>query len=569
MQLNQPTYSRHTGRALALLGLLSLTGLAPRIQAAINSPLQIPDHALWLDADDFDGDGVPDTGESGTPASVWVDKSSGLGTTSVEVTAGAPTLEFGVTGSRNAVRFSGGSEDKMDNTDFLLQDYYTVFTIIHSNDVQVSGHVLSGINEFGTDTVLYRTGDGGHHIYSGQSSGNSDYTIRVKAGDIGFTLLGYQVNADGGDLGFFQNQDAQFELNGPATLNGIRIGNLDRADPSNVTQAEAFHGDISEVIIYARVLTPAEIADVRGYLKAKYTLNFPDPVIPTGKMTDLETGMVTGGTPSTLDPNSEPVLSGRTNLALAEHGGVAFSQDHIGVGSPRDFRAYRVNNGFYSDPPEGAPPIEEPWIGGLTDSYLGVKFPAPVTIDRIGFENEFPGRRNATVYFEYSRDSFDDVLADEEQGLEPAGTAAKTWQLLDIKIINDDANTRHLYSFDALTGVTAVRMRIESSSIEFAVAEMEVWNSVGGVAPLPAINVTGVSADNTSVSVFFTRPVSSPGFAYTLEQSETTASGWIPVPAAVFETISQSGDILTVKASYPRPAARRVFQRVRVSTASP
>ena len=348
--------------------------------AAIESPLDISGHVLWLDSDDFDGDGQRDAGVSGTPATTWVDKSSGLGINSMEVTAGEPTFEYGEDGEPNAVRFFGGSLDKMDNTDFFLADNYSVFTVVHSTDFAGSGHVLSGIKQDGTDTVLYRTAVGSYRIYSGETSGNTDMGITTRPGDVGRVLLGYQVNELDLETGFYQNLETTFELNGPVLLDGLRIGNLDRGVPSNDLQSEAFSGDIHEVIVYSRVLTPEEITDVRNYLNNKYALEFVEPIQPTGAMTEIETGMVSGGVPSSLDPQSEPVLSGRTNLALAENGGVAFGQDYIGPADPRDFRPYRMNDGFYSDPEEGPPPL-------LRNPGLP---PAPIRLPGLLFRNRSP-----------------------------------------------------------------------------------------------------------------------------------------------------------------------------------
>ena len=442
--------------------------------ATIVSPLDIPGHVLWLDGDDFDGNGSPDTGNNGDALLTWVDKSSGQGDNSVSVTAGAPTKQFSVVGTHNAAEFIGGSQDKLDNATFNVSADYTVFTVIQADDFAASGHVLSGLNTTATDAVLYRNGAGGYRFYSGVDTGGTDLQIAQQTGATPLRLFGYQINSTGSDLGLFQNKQVTLEWNGPATLDGIRIGNLDRATPSSTDRPEAFSGKIAQVIIYNRVLTSSEIDDVSTYLNTRFDLGFVQP--PPDRMTQTETGHVTPGVPSFLDPSSEPVVSGRSNGALSSKGGLAFAKDFIGPGNPRDFRPYRANDGLYADVEEGPPPTEEPWIGGSLNTFFGVKLSGPMTIDRIGIQDEFANRRNGTLTFQYTLDNLDAVPGDFDLGLDPTAIDAKNWQLLDIEDIQDGADTRHLFSFAPIAGVTGVRVVIDSSgAAEFAISEFEVW----------------------------------------------------------------------------------------------
>lgn len=441
--------------------------------AAITNPLQIPDHVLWLEGDDFNGDGTTDTGTSGTVIDTWVDKSPGLGNNSLSRTGGFPTMEFGVANTHHAVFFGGDLQDKLDTlAPFLVSGNYSVFTVVQADAFGGSSHVLSGLNTTGTDPVLYRTGAGSYRFYSGQTTGNTDLQIGSAPGATPFRLFGYQIDATGSDTGLFQNSRVALEWNGPATLDGLRVGNLDRATPSSTDRPEAFHGQIAEVIIYNRSLSLSESRDVSLYLNNKYSLGFN---IPTGAMTQIETGNVTGGTPSTLMPTSEPRMSGRTNVALSSNGGLAFAKDYIGPGSPRDFRPFRANDGLYADPAFGPPPAEEPWIAASLSSFVGVKLNAPMTIDRIGFQDEFDARRNGTLIFEYTDDDLSSVPLHPDLGLDPAAINLIGWDVLDVVEIADSTDTRHLYSFQALAGVTGVRVRIESTAAEFAVSELEVW----------------------------------------------------------------------------------------------
>jgi hypothetical protein len=277
------------------------------------------------------------------------------------------------------------------------------------------------------------------------------------------------MNSAGGDTGLFQSVLTPLSTPGTGTLNGIRIGNIDRATPSATTPAEAWSGQIAEVIVYERALTAAETANVNKYLNTKYNLGI---AFATGAMTETETGHVTAGTPSVLDGTSEPQVTGRINGALSANGGVAFAQDFIG--GARDFRPFRLNDGQYANPDVG-PGGQEPWIAGNLESFAGIKLSMGMTIDRIGFQGEFGARRNGAFIFEYTLDNLSGVPADANLGLNPGAIGAVNWQILDVQQIQDATDVRHLYSFTPIAGVTGVRLRLESSSAETAVSELEVW----------------------------------------------------------------------------------------------
>jgi hypothetical protein len=537
-------------------GLTSTPGGGP-----IASPLELDGHVLWLDGDDVNGDGTKDTGENGAAITEWVDKSSGQGVNSAVLTGGSPTRQFNVVGTHHAVNFAGGTEDKLDSAGLVVGENYAVFTVVQPNDTSVSGHVLSGVNGDATDPVLYRSGGGSFRFYSGVTTGNTDVGFAQRLGAQNFLLFGYQINATGSDIGFYKDQRILFEGQGPATLDGVRIGNLDRDTPSSTMRAEAFDGQIAEVVIYGRTLTPTELQQVYDYFNTKYGLETlrPHPEA-TGAMAEVETGQVTGGSPSTLDPASEPVTTGRTNVALAAHGGTAFSQDYIGPGNPRDFRAYRANDGFYADPPEGAPPVDEPWIAATASSFLGVKFAAPTTIDRLGFENQFLNRRQAVLFFEYTRDDLSDVPEDPDLGLFPEGVAGKTWTVIDVLEIDDAEDTRHLYRFPAIASVTAVRVRIQSTAAEFAITELEAWAAPAA----PASDFRIVQFERTAPTTVSLVWTSEAGARYRFETSTTLAPAWQTVlEAGVPKEVVATGPSSQTTLPLDPSAEPQTFVRVR------
>src|SRR5262245_32222328 len=160
-----------------LSGTIFAAILCLSAQAQVASPLDVNGAVLWLDGDDLNGDGIKDTGVNGTAITTWADKAVIGGAQSVTVTAGAPTIDFNVVGTHNAVRFVGGTQDKLDNLGFNLAGDYTVFTVVQSDGFGAGSHVLSGINNNGTDAVLYRGGDGAFRFYSGQTTGSVDRTF--------------------------------------------------------------------------------------------------------------------------------------------------------------------------------------------------------------------------------------------------------------------------------------------------------------------------------------------------------------------------------------------------------
>ena len=476
-----------TLRPFILKAALPAFACAPlTLRAQITSPLDIPGHVLWLDGDDLDGDGNVDAAVTGTAVTAWADKSSGMGTTSASRTNGNPLRAASVRAGHHAVKFIGGSQDKLDIPALSLSAGYTVVVVAEkSGSFGDSGHMLSGLNASGTDCVLYRQGGGSCRFYSGGPTGNTDLALGTMAAGA-WTMAGVQISPSGQDFGLLQSARTAMEWNGTAALQGVRIGNLDRDTPSSTNRAEAWDGHIGEVIIYDRVLTAAEVTDLRRWLNTKYAIVIAEP---TGAMTQIETGHVSGGAPSTLLNTSEPVSSGRVNVALATRGGTAFAQDFIGPADPRNFRPFRANDGHYADAPEGAPPIQEPWIGATLSSFVGVRFSAPVTLDRVGFENQFGARRSGQLIFEYTRDDLSAVPAHVNLGLDPAVINSKAWLPLDLLQIADAVDTRHLYSFAPLTAVTGLRVRINSSAAEFAMSELEAWSAVP-----PAVSYPGSPA---------------------------------------------------------------------------
>ena len=289
-----------------------------------------------------------------------------------------------------------------------------------------------------------------------------------------YHLFGYQIDPVG-DLGFFDDAVTTGHAWGAAPLGGLRIGNVSRVGAPDLANAEAWGGEIAEVIIYDRSLDAGELADLKAYLADKW--NIAALAASTGAMTELETGGVTGGAPSTLSPSVH--TDGLTNVALASGGGVAFAQDEISA----PYGAPLAIDGLYASGPDF------PWIGAANDTFVGVKLAGPATIEKIGFQNHYSGRRDGTYIFQYTTDSFAGIADGGSLGLNPAQAAALDWLPLDVKEIVDAADTRHLYGFDPIENVTGVRLVLQASGAQIGIAELEVW------APLPGDQVVVETID--------------------------------------------------------------------------
>jgi hypothetical protein len=147
--------------------------------------------------------------------------------------------------------------------------------------------------------------------------------------------------------------------------------------------------------------------------------------------------------------------AGLTNLALASAGAVAFAKDDIG----KDFKATGLNDGSYGH-------ARHCWIGSSPGNHAGVILARPATINRIAFgTNNLPGgahqnRHTGWWELQYTTD--------------PKPTAESVWLTLGwIFKRAEDGPQRNLYAFEAIPGVTAVRLKVDRAGA--MVDELEVY----------------------------------------------------------------------------------------------
>ena len=288
----------------------------------------------------------------------------------------------------------------------------------------------------------------------------------------------------GWDVVIFDSRTNKLLLNGNFATGGGAIAHSvgENFDFFHRDGGQTFQGEVAELRVYNNA---ADFDGKFGALASDLRTKWIGSAFAS---VEIEQGQVSGLTPSTLLATSLPVAQGQNNVALASNGGLAFAQDVINLADPRNFRPFRANDGLYSDAPF-SPAGTEPWIGLGLQSFVGIKFAGAADINRIGFQDEFVSRRNGTITLEYTTDSFGGVGLDANLGLNPAQVAALNWITIDSRLISDTADTRHLYEFATLFGVTGIRMRVDASvsaggsGVQFAVAELEAW---GQIIPEPA-----------------------------------------------------------------------------------
>lgn len=219
------------------------------------TPTDIADLEVWLDADAIAG--LADT----DPVSSWTDE-TGNGHDAAQATASKqPTFRTDVANGLPMVRFDGGDVLKIPDAAAYKTADMTLFVV---GSITTANTVLIAYPHAATHTdpyfrwVIYRTGDQIHSRWNGTSLGNTPlpwYEPHYiwELGDARLRRAGTVEQA---------GTDAPMTY--PNAV-GIHLG-------ANAADSEGLVGDIGEVLLYTRSLTPAERAKVRAYLSNKWAL---------------------------------------------------------------------------------------------------------------------------------------------------------------------------------------------------------------------------------------------------------------------------------------------------------
>lgn len=230
----------------------------------ISNPGAITNLKLWLSVDS----GLY---QSGTP-NQWTDL-SGNGNHAIQNTAAQkPTLTAPIASLNNksALNFDG-TNDNLRIANFTLAQPATVICLWNTTANNASQHVLDGTTS--GNRMILRYVSSTVSMFSG---GNIAYPL---AAPFPFRVSGLMFN--GASSSIYEN--AVLKTAGDAgsnTLTGLSIGG--RWD---LTANFYFRGQMAELIIYDRLLTPQEYMDVLAYLQQKYT-----PPVSLGNDTTINYG---------------------------------------------------------------------------------------------------------------------------------------------------------------------------------------------------------------------------------------------------------------------------------------
>jgi len=266
---------------LPLLLLLALPG--------IGDPTDLPGNVLWLDGDDVDGDFT--SGGSFVGGTTWVDKSSAGNADAAQATAARrPAVVAGALGGRSVVRFDGNNDfmDVATAAAGMLNGVAgaTVFGVVMSSgatpqtqralmiSTDISGRSRAGLNLYdGFGTSLGGSGDFGvagrrldtdpyQRIEGGTAAFGGYYHFHTTLDYTAGTLTLYSMGAQLFSATNFQTPGSA----SPTNSVSIRLG----ADADFCDCRGWFRGDLAELVVYDRVLSAVERAQVEAYFDAKW-----------------------------------------------------------------------------------------------------------------------------------------------------------------------------------------------------------------------------------------------------------------------------------------------------------
>ncbi|MCA9216315.1 MAG: hypothetical protein KDB27_24775 [Planctomycetales bacterium] len=243
---------------------------------------------LWLDATDpatvFQDSGQSVPAGAGDPVALWLDKSGNDFHAYQDDDFYQPTWESDVMNGLPAIRLDGAEGDGMAIADELvLERPYTAF-IVNQYYGGIQGRTLQSrdINWL-------------HGLWSAQIGHYAEGWVGMQAAEVDRIYVEDTVGTESSSSFFVNNANlttSSAPRGVPGTLGIASVG---------VYPAEVSDADISEILIYDRVLTEAELGQVRTYYYEKYsTEDIPQPPPPPVQNENVyfgEIGFFTGADP--------------------------------------------------------------------------------------------------------------------------------------------------------------------------------------------------------------------------------------------------------------------------------
>jgi hypothetical protein len=244
---------------------------------------------LWLDATDpatlFQDDSFTTLAEAGDPVGGWLDKSGNEYHATQSDTNKQPSYDATAMNGRPAVRFEGPAAHGMIiSDDLVLTRPYTAFIV---NQYWGASHGRT-LQSRDLNWLLGMWAGNASHYAEGWVSVN-------RLADQDVVYVADALGDVGGDSAFFVNGIDRTALGTPSAAPG-RLGLVSEG----VFPGEVSDADISEVLIYDRLLDTTELTSVRNYLYTKYDVTLLEPEAPPAPQNTVlkgEVGVFTGGDP--------------------------------------------------------------------------------------------------------------------------------------------------------------------------------------------------------------------------------------------------------------------------------
>jgi len=336
---------------LPVFALLSIA-LSPT-PALAGDPASVPGNVLWLDASDPDGDGVP--GGTFVGGNTWVDKSvAGNGDATQTVGNRRPQIIPGAWNGLSAMRFDGGDYMDLSSAAFGMLNGTGGATLIGvaSTTATSSQRVVMVSN--GTNSRQTRAGINLYDAFGTSIAGQGDFGAagrrldsdpfqRVEGGTISLGQLEhyaavFDYSAGQLDLhvdGVLETSTNLFQSAGDTSSTNslnIRIG----ADADLSSLHGAFRGDLAEVLVFDRVLSAVELADLADYLEGKWFCQAPSTYCVTAPNSNGAGALIQYGGSNQVSNND--LVLGVTGAATSIPGLFFFGPNQVQVPFGDGFR---------------------------------------------------------------------------------------------------------------------------------------------------------------------------------------------------------------------------------------
>lgn len=212
----------------------------------------LPD--LWLSGDTL--------GVNGSAIATWTDQSAHANNASQATGALRPVVATNVVNGKSVARFTAASLHFLNLASVLTTaspQLLTVFAV----------HQTSGDGCFmGATGKQIRVGQSGGNTLSGFDTTNNPVSSALSAARTAWNIVEYvNVGSGSADMAFFE----------AGTARGTAVGLNAAASYSEIGATNAgatlnLNGDLAEYVVWLRVLSSGERAQVRAYLSTKYAI---------------------------------------------------------------------------------------------------------------------------------------------------------------------------------------------------------------------------------------------------------------------------------------------------------